>query len=72
MTILLAEADAARCALPLAGALTEALKVIKIARNLPMPDQAVRRLFATNRFDHKCQQYIWFASKSACRRTFLG
>lgn len=38
LMILLSEADAARRALPLAGALKEAVKALKIARGLPMPD----------------------------------
>ncbi|MCA1241506.1 NAD(P)-dependent oxidoreductase [Stappia stellulata] len=38
LMILLSEADAARRALPLAGALKEAVKALKISRDLPMPD----------------------------------
>lgn len=38
MMILLAEADAARIALPLCGALKEAVKAVKLARGLPMPE----------------------------------
>jgi 3-hydroxyisobutyrate dehydrogenase-like beta-hydroxyacid dehydrogenase len=39
MMSLLAEADRARLAMPLAGAVKEAIKAFKIARNLPMPEE---------------------------------
>ena len=37
MMIMLAEADGARVAMPVAGTVKEAIKAFKIARNLPMP-----------------------------------
>lgn len=39
MMTLLAEADRARLAMPLAGTVKEAIKAFKIARNLPMPQE---------------------------------